>query len=229
MSLPFPRWHTSVSTAGFCKKIYFLRCFSRQRFYWDELPSAVFVIQRKGKAAQDERSFSYKRPCRNIAFPFTSEAELHAYFVISSRSGVPCAVRVIARAYIRVKLVEYIIQAAVNRDGIIHAVIRREIPYPEIRIIFHDRIGFGTISAHNASAGKGSVQFFGIIIHVDINRTLWQASVVVGVFCCTQRVDVEVCIPDARAPVLIKFLSRVTLKPMEFIFPVLAYLEAAKS
>ena len=40
---------------------------------------------------------------------------------------------------------------------------------------------------------------------MDINRTLWQASVVVGVFCCTQRVDVEVCIPDARAPVLIKF------------------------
>lgn len=31
VSLPFPRWHTSVSTAGFCKKIYFLRCFSRQR------------------------------------------------------------------------------------------------------------------------------------------------------------------------------------------------------
>lgn len=184
----------------------------------------------KGKRYRMKALFSIRKdPAETGSFPFTSEAELHSHFVISSWSGVPCAVRVIARAYIRVKLVEYIIQAAINRDGIIHAVIRCEIPYPEIRIIFHNRFGFGTVSVHNASAGEGSVQFFGIIVHVDVNRTLRQASVIVGIFCCTQRVDVEVCIPDARAPVLIKFLSRVTLKPMEFIFPVLAYLEAAKS
>lgn len=173
--------------------------------------------------------FIRKDPAETGPFPFTSEAELHAYFVISSRSGVPCAVRVIARAYIRVKLVEYIIQAAVNRDGIIHAVIRREIPYPEIRIIFHDRIGFGTISAHNASAGKGSVQFFGIIIHVDINRTFGRLPLLLVFSVALSALMWRYVYPMPALQYLFSFLSRVTLKPMEFIFPVLAYLEAAKS
>ena len=82
VSLPFPRWHTSVSTAGFCKKIYFLRCFSRQRLL---LGWAVFCGFRYSAERESGTGwkifFHTKRPCRNRAFPF--------YI----RSGAACLLR----------------------------------------------------------------------------------------------------------------------------------------